>query len=306
MRKSFYSFMLSLLVGTVASAKSVYVGTIKGVSVSEGDLAAVEELIRTAVAESLKHRVANAAADADYAISGRLVKLGEAYTLTLIKTKNNDEVFRSSLKSSMMSDMDVVVGRLVRAIEDETKADENASVKDVTFDEERNQRRRRDVLSQWVFAVGPATTSNLNIEGSSILWNFGYNYEIDYDWDMHLDLDWLTTQRASENDAYFTGLNFGLNHYFTSDNHGPFVEGHLGYGMAIASTGCSSQALICSSKDRASGWLAGLGLGYRFFRTAKTNFAVMARGSVLGDETDISGERPAMGSLMLVGFFHYD
>jgi hypothetical protein len=121
---------------------------------------------------------------------------------------------------------------------------------------------------------------------------------------MHVDMDWLTTQRHSEADAYFFALNFGVNHYFTEGNMSPFIEGHLGYGTAMASTGCSSSSLICSSKDKAAGWVVGLGLGLRFFRTSTTNFGIVLRSSLLTDETEISHKRPMVGSLMLIGYFH--
>lgn len=288
-----------------ATAKSkVYVGAIKPISVSEEDAATIEELIKTSVIEDLKNSLATNASDSDYAISGRLVKLGEAYSLTLIKEKDSHEVFRTSLKASLMSDMDVVVKRLVRAIDNEESADKNAKVKDVTLDEEKNQRRRKEVLSQMTFAVGPASTRDMNVDGQSILWNLGYNYEVDYDWDMHLDLDWFTTNKRSEADAYYLALNFGLNYYFTEGNTSPFIEAHLGYGTATASTGCSNSALICSSKDRATGWIVGAGLGLRFFRTSNTNFGLVLRTSMLTNETDISGKRPVVGSLMLIGYFH--
>lgn len=288
----------------VEAKSKVFVGSIKPISVAEGDAATIEELIKTSVIEDLKNRLVSNSSESDYAISGRLVKLGEAYSLTLIKEKNSNEVFRTSLKASLISDMDVVVRRLVRAIDNEESADKNAKVKDVTLDEEKNQRRRKDVLSQMTFAVGPATTRDMNVDGQAILWNLGYNYEIDFDWDMHLDIDWLTTNKRSESDAYYLALNFGINHYFTESNTSPFIEGHLGYGTAMASTGCSSSTLICSSKDRATGWIVGLGLGLRFFRTSNTNFGLVFRTSVLTDETEISKKRPMVGSLMLIGYFH--
>lgn len=300
--------LLSLFLGGLFSlqawAGSVYVGSIKGISVPDSDVNAVEELVRSSIAGDLKHKIVDAAGTADYSVSGKLVKLGEAYSLTLVKTKGSDEVFRATLKSSMMSDMDVVVRRLVRAIDDEVSVEKSATVKDVTYDEENNQRRRKEVLSQGVFAIGPASTSNLNVSGQTTLWHFGYNYEIDYDWDMHVGLDWLTTHRRSENDAYYAGLNFGVNHYFSQGTFSPFIEGNLGYGMAVASTGCETNSLLCSSKDKASGWLGGLGIGIRFFRTSKTNFAFILRGSYLGNETEVTGRSPSVGSLMVVGYFH--
>lgn len=298
-------WLFSIAFSLASEAKSkVFVGTIKPISVAEDDAATIAELIKTSVIEDLKNSLANSSSESDYSISGRLVKLGDAYSLTLIKETNSQEVFRTSLKASQMSDMDVVVRRLVRAIDNEESADKNAKVKDVTLDEEKNQRRRKDVLSQMTFAVGPATTRDMNVEGQAILWNLGYNYEIDFDWDMHLDLDWITTNKRSESDASYLALNFGINHYFTESNTSPFIEGHLGYGTAMASTGCSSSALICSSKDRATGWIVGLGLGLRFFRTSNTNFGLVLRTSMLTDETEISKNRPMVSSLMLIGYFH--
>lgn len=294
---------LTFSVSTMAKSK-VYVGAIKPISVSEGDAATIEELIKTSVVEDLKNSLTANTSDSDYVISGRLVKLGEAYSLTLIKEKDSHEVFRTSLKASLMSDMDVVVRRLVRAVDNEEAADKNAKVKDVTLDEETNQRRRKEVLSQMTFAVGPASTRDMNVDGQSILWNLGYNYEVDFDWDMHLDLDWLTTNKRSESDAHYLALNFGINHYFTESNTSPFIEAHLGYGSAAASTGCPRSSLICSSKDRATGWILGAGLGVRFFRTSNTNFGVVLRSSMLTNETEISGKRPVVGSLILIGYFH--
>jgi len=300
-------FILSLLImaASYGEAKSkVFVGNIKPISVPEEDAITVTELVKTSVVEDAQGSLVNTPEDSDYVITGRLVKLGEAYSLTLIKERSTKEVFRTSLKAALMSDMDIVIKRLVRAIDQEVSADKNAGVKDVTLNEEKNQRRRKEVLSQFAFAVGPAATKNMNIDGSSILWNVGYNYEVDFDWDMHVDVDWLTTNRHSEDDAYYFALNFGVSHFFTDGNMSPFVEGHLGYGAAMASTGCSGSSLICSSKDKASGWIVGLGLGMKFFRTATSNFGIVLRGSHMTDETELSHMRPIVGSLMLVGYFH--
>lgn len=285
-------------------AANVYVGSIKGISVNEADVKTVEELVKTSVAGDLKHKLVESSSEADYSLSGKLVKLGEAYSLTLVKTKGSEEIYRSTMKSAMMSDMDVVVSRIVRSVDEEVSVEKNASVKDVTYEEENNQRRRKEVLSQGEFAVGPATTSNLNVSGQTTLWTFGYNYELEYDWDMNVGLDWLTTHRPSEDDAYFMALNFGVKYYLTRSNVSPFIEGHLGYGVAIASSGCSSGSLLCSSRDRASGWLGGAGIGVRFFRTSKSNFAFVLRGSQLTEKTDVSHKAPAVASIMIVGYFH--
>ncbi len=303
--KSQILFLLFLiLTPLLCQASKIYVEEVRGISVAEADAATVTELIKTSFVEELGHSIVNSVDDADFSVSGRLMKLGESYTLTLIKAKGSSEVFRSSLKATQLSDMDVVVKRLVRAISEENTADENASVKDVTQDEQQNSRRRKEVLSQFTFAVGPAATTNMNVKGSTILWNIGYNFELDYKWDMHLDVDWLSTMKHSENDAYFYGLNFGANYYLTTKNMSPFIEGHFGYGTASASTGCSGSSLICSSKDSASGWMIGTGIGFRFFRTSQSNFSFVIRGSMLTEKTKISEERPVVGSFMVVGYFH--
>lgn len=299
---------LGLLLGSLFSsslfAANVYVGAVQGISVGDADVATVGELVRTSLASDLNHQLVNTAGEADYTITGRLVKLGEAYSLTLIKSRNSKEVFRATLKASMMSDMDVVVVRLVRSVDGEVSAEKSMTVKDVTLHEERDERRRRQVLSQVSFGLGPASTSNLNVDGGTILWNLGYNYELDFNWDMHVDIDWLSTTERSESDAYFGALNFGMNYYLSEQNYAPYVEGHIGYGGAIASQGCNTNALLCSSHDRATGWLLGAGLGFRFFRASETNFAIVARGSYMMTPTSLSHENVAVGALMLVGFFH--
>ncbi len=288
----------------MAYSKSVFVGNIRAVSVSDSDVNAVRELIISSLAGELKIQIAETEKDSDYSIKGNLVKLGDAYSLTLIKTKESQEIFRSTMKSALMSDMDVVINRLLRSIDEETSVEKNSTVKDVTYDEEKNQRRRKDVLSQWVIGIGPTTTSNLNIDGKSTLWHMGYNYEVDFDWDMHLGLDWLTTHEKNENDAYFTSLNFGLNYYLSRSNFSPYIDFHLGYGASTASTGCNTNALLCTSKDKASGWLGGAGIGFRLFRTSKSNFAIILRGSYLGTETEVSQKKPGVLSLMITGFIH--
>lgn len=297
--------VLGILVVTQgARAAAVFVNRVQGVAVQSADVDAVEELVRNNVREQLGHELVQSPSSADYVLQGKLVKIGEAYSLTLIKMKDAREVFRASLKSSMMSDMDVVVIRLVRAVDAEVSADADGGVKDVTYHEQHDRRRRKEVLSQLTFALGPSTTSNLGVEGSSILWNVGYNYELDFNWDMHLDADWLTTNRSSEDDAYFAALNFGVNFYFSERSHSPYVEGHVGYGGAMVSHGCEPSLTGCFSKDRASGWVIGAGFGYRFFRTSESNFAIVLRGAYQTAETSQTYEHPAVGSLMIMGFFH--
>lgn len=296
------SFTMCLSINVFAS--QVFVEEVRGISVPESDALVIKELIKSSLVEEMGHTVVDSMDKSDFSISGRLMKLGDSITLTLIKSNGTSEVFRTSLKAKQMSDMDVVVKRLVRAISEENSAEDNAGVKDVTQEEEQNSRRRKEVLSQFTFALGPATTDHMKVEGNAILWNIGYNFELDYKWDMHLDVDWLSTLKHSENDAYYYGVNFGINYYFTTKNMSPFMDAHFGYGTASASTGCSSSSLICSSKDRATGWMIGTGIGFRFFRTSKSNFSFMLRGSMLTEKTNLSEERPLVGSLMIVGYFH--
>jgi hypothetical protein len=304
MGRLFFWILALVFVNSTAGAVTVFVEKVQGVAVPAEDLEVVEELIRSSVKSELKHGLAHSAGVADYAIGGKLMRLGQAYSLTLVKIKGQEEVGRVTMKASMMADMDVVVVRLVRSLDAEMSPAQSATVKDVTAHEERDERRRKQVLSQLSFALGPAWTSNLGIESSTILWNVGYNYELDFNWDMHVDGDWLSTTGASDDDAYFTAINFGVNYYFNPDQYAPFVEGHIGYGVATASLGCEATLLGCFSKDRASGWLAGAGLGFRFFRTSESNFAVVLRGSYMGAETSISHRHPAVASIMLMGFFH--
>lgn len=293
-----------ILCSTIGWAKKVYVGNLQGISVASGDLATIDELVRTSVASDVHHTLVETSTEADYSIGGRIVKLGEAYSITLIKNQGGREVFRATLKASVMSDMDVVVVRLVRSIDNEVPAEENITVKDVTVFEQQDQRRHRKVLNQVSFGLGPGFTQNLNVEGGSVLWNLGYNYELDFDWDMHLDLDWLSTQSRAENDAYYAAVNFGMNYYPSTQNYSPVLEGHVGYGGAVASVGCPPNVLLCSSNDRASGWLAGAGVGFRFFRTSETNFAVVARGSYMFGKTNFTNANPVVGSIMIIGYFH--
>lgn len=304
LRRSSLLFVIFCLLSVHVFAKNIFIETVNGISVENSDALTVTELIKTSFVEDLGGSLVNNSDEADFIVAGRLVKLGDAYSLTLIKSKNGSEVFRSSLKSSQMSDMDVVVRRLTRALYEEEAASENSTVKDVTLDEVTNGRRRKEVISQFSFGVGPGKTSNMNISGGTILWNVGYNYEVDYNWDMHLDVDWLSTLKGSEDDAYFYALNFGVNYYLTSKNASPFIDAHFGYGAASSSTGCSGSSLICSSKDKADGWIFGGGIGYRFFRTSESNFSFVFRGSVLSEETQVSQKRPMIGSLMIVGYFH--
>lgn len=288
--------LVAVLFSFSAFAESVFVAPL-----GEGDdaslRAAVYSLVRAAVSNEAGYSLASNAKDAQLQLAPHLLKLGSSYIVTVDKLKGERVLFTAKMKAATVDDLDTVSARVVRAALAETKAEATAQVDDVTEHEVTQGTRRQQATRQWKFGFGPAWGSNLNTNKSGLVYALGFVWGIDSDW----DVDIAFRGSGFDDTGAFTEFLIGSNYYLTRGKYAPFVTAGVGRGSAVVSKANSS--LFNPSDDIASGWMARVGAGYKFFRTSNVNVGIEANYSTLFATTSRTGNTPGVTTLLLSVYY---
>ena len=272
-RRSIFVLMLSLFVGGPAAwATTVYVTPAEFRGNLGEDAATITDLLKNAVDKTKGFDDVESNAKAQITLTARVMKLGSAY---LVSVKRTDGLKPAAeLKVANMEDMHLASQRLVRTVL--TGAVEAPQVGEVTESDVHGNDRRIEATRQFQLAFGPAWTSNLRNPGPASVWSVGYLWGIEQDYEIQLLGEFLSSSKSK--DVSFGGFSIGLNYLFTRTRNAPFVTADFGYGWASADRGCEGGCSRLSSvpTDDVNGWQLGAGLGYKFFRTANVNLAVIA------------------------------
>lgn len=97
-----------------AYANQVFVEKATGSGVNASDLTTATELVRTSVTDVSSDGVVEKSSQADYTLKPKLIRLGQAYVLSLAKVKDGKVIFSSQLKAAQMDELDKVATRLTR------------------------------------------------------------------------------------------------------------------------------------------------------------------------------------------------
>ena len=292
--------VLSFFVSSAAFADKVFVEPAKGSGVADSDKESIEELVRMAVPQSGHHTVVAKKEMADYTLAPSLMRLGDAYILTIQKKdKSGGTIFAEKMKAGNLSEMDNVSGRLTRAVINQTVVASTADVTNITSEEQSMNSRRYNATRQWVVGLGPGWSSNLNSKGGGFSFLLGYLWGLDPDFS--ISLTWLLNSGPDSDRSSISDFSLGGEYYFSRSKFSPFVGARLGWGGAsMNKDNCPISYSGCSS-DRASGWAAGVTAGYKLFRTSTVNAAVLANYSQIFDRT--SAGSPGLTALLIAVYF---
>lgn len=282
-----------------AEAETIFVEPLTGSGLEQTDLNTVTELIKSSISEMKEHEITSTPDNANIVLKGRLLKLGESYILSLIKYENGKKVFASKMKAANMDEMDNISSRLTRAVINSARAETDARVSNLTENEATQGTRRRQALKQWEVGFGPAFPKGLNSEGSSVNWRFGYIWGIDNQFDLRFVWEFLNVKKQS--DVTFTDAHIGLNYFLSDANTSVYFTGDLGYGAASGHE--ESNSVFIGSKDKASGFSAGAGIGVKFFRVSNVNLGVQVRYCRILEKTEVTKETPEVTNLNLSVYF---
>jgi hypothetical protein len=281
-----------------AWAETVYVEPTKGASVPDSDRATVEELIRIAVTQIKGHTNVSSPASADLSLSSKVMKLGDAYVLSIEKKdKNGKTLFSEKMKAKEMGEMDTVATRLTQAVLENSKVISTADVTNVTQEEETMNTRRFQATRQWIIGLGPGWSSELNSKGGGFTFVLGYLWGLDPDFGVNLS--YTINSGPSDDDSSFSDFSLGGEYYFSRTKNSPFVGARMGYGSATAND-CDLFAISCVEDD-ASGWSVNGTVGYKFFRTSSVNVAIYGSFFYLFDRT--SNGHPSLSTVQFVVYY---
>jgi hypothetical protein len=292
--------LLSVCITPMAAwADRVWVEPVRGGGVADADRESVTELIRVAVPENRHDTVAASSSEADWTLSGSLMKLGDSYVLSLQKKdKSGRAVYSEKMKAATMSDMDTVATRLTRAVLNQASVESTADVTNIT-EQETFGNRRFNATRQWVVGLGPGFTSNLGGQGGGFTFTLGYLWGLDPDFSIDLA---LTLNNGPKSDtSSFTDFSLGGEYYFVRSKNSPYAGARMGYGNAhVNADKCNVLSIGCK-QDRASGWAGTVDAGYKFFRTSTVNAAVFVSYTYIFDKTSLGN--PSLTTAQFAVYF---
>lgn len=292
--------VLFMFLSSSAFADKYFVEPAKGGGIPDSDRESIEELIRMSIPQAGSHAAVSKREDADYILAPSLMKLGDAYVLSIQKkSKSGNTIFGEKMKASSLSEMDNVSTRLTRAVITQTHFAETADVTNVTREEETMNTRRIQATRQWVIGLGPGWSSNLNSSGGGFSFLLGYNWGLDPDFS--ITLSWLINNGPKSDSSMYNDFSLGGEYYFSRSKFSPFVGARLGWGGATANSDkCLLNVPGCGG-DKASGWAGGVTAGLKMFRTSTVNAALLANYSMIFDKT--SEGNPGLTALMIAVYF---
>jgi hypothetical protein len=297
--------ILIITLAFVHSAKAdvVYVNEVGGEGVDSATKASIQSLIESSVNQvSGKHTLTEKRESAKTVLRGQLLKLGDAYILTLDKMVGGKVTFSSKMKSTTLEDMDTVASRLVEAVLNEKALADTATTQSITRDEETRGTRRYEATRQWRFSFGPAWSNNLNADGPGTVFGLGYIWGLDPYVDLKLVMTFYNPREDGKDDADFSNLAIGVNYFFDLNKNSPYLTSSLGYAGAASSDG-GADTIFDTSADEADGWALTGGVGYKFFRTSTVNVGFEASYTYLFDKTDKTKVNPSTTFAEIVVYY---
>ncbi len=277
-------------------ADTFFVDNVQGQDIKAQDKTSVQELIKMSI--SSEHQVTATSSNAQYILTPRLLKLGKAYILNLEKknTKTN-AVYSDKMKSASMSDMDLTVSRLTKAVIEEKSLMQVADVTNITEEETKQNMNRIQNSRQWLIGLGPSWTNNLNSSGGGFTFLLGYEWGLDPDFSV--DLSWIMTNGRGDDDSSLSDFSIGGTYYFSRSKYSPFVSARMGYASTSVNDGCT---FFCNSiVETSDGWSGSVALGYKLFRTSSVNIAPFVRYTYIFDKGTLGNAN--MTSVMVAIYY---
>jgi hypothetical protein len=243
-----------------AQAAEIYVEPATGSGVEPSDLATVTQLVKTSVSEVSSDTVTEQVAQSDLVLRPALVRIGQAYILSMSKVgKDGQVIFSSQLKAEKMDEMDKVAERLTRSVLTGEKAKDHARVGEITNEEAKEGTQRRPVRNSQYLGFGISNLINLNSSG------VGYSFAYAYSWDVNVARIKILAELDGNGNALFVNAALGGAYFFTKGDVAPYVSADFGGGLAKLDGG----SLFAGQS--VGGFVLGAGAGVEFLRTSAVN-----------------------------------
>lgn len=219
-------------------------------------------------------QVAEVEAGSDFSLRTDLVKLGQAYVLTVTKLKRGISPYTSRQKASSVEELDEAADRAVRAAILSTPTKKDLRVGEIKEREEDQLRRRIKSRSATYFGFGPAGFSNMGISQLSYDLAAGHLWEVTPNAAIKFLVNGVT---SADMKTYFLMAQLGLHYYLTDADTAPYIGGGLGFGGSGSAT---------SSATTIGAFAGNVGIGYQFFRTSTTQFDIfLGYSCIFGNNT---------------------
>jgi hypothetical protein len=258
MKKSSLYFLALLLFSTSALASEVYVERATGTGVSDSDLSSIADL----VSSSLPAQGASITAEkskASIVLRPKLLKLGQAYIVTLERVEDGEITYSAQLKAARAEELDTVCSRLTRAVMLKKPPAGDVRVGEVTEQEAKAGMERKPARRMTLLGFGPAWMNNLGTSG------MGYYFEGAYGWDVNKALVKIDAGIALNSSAFFSHAGLSGNLFLTDQDISPYVAADAGFGFS------KSAGNGVLSGETTAGFLVGGGAGVTFLRTSSIN-----------------------------------
>lgn len=252
------AFALVTLGTASARAQDVFVDRATGSGVSDSDLDTATTLVMSSV-EEVGATSVDQENGADTVLRPTLLRLGEAYILSLTKLRDGKVTGSGQLKAARMDELDKVSDRLTRSVLLGESPKGNPRVGEITYHEALEGTQRRATRSINYVSFGGSTFGNLNSEG------IGYSFGVGHGWDINTVLVKIIATGDFNQDAWMLAAGLGANYFFMPTDIAPYVTADLGAAFAKLDGG----GLL--SGETVGGFSAGAGGGIHFLRTAAVN-----------------------------------
>jgi len=271
--KHFAAFFVVLFGASLARSATYFVYDVKTADGSPELARSLKSLVVSAVG-SAGGEVIETAAQADFDLRVELVRLGQAYVLTVTQSKHGAAPYGSRQKAASLEELDEAIDRAVRAALLSTPAKQDVRVGEVRERDEQQLQRRIRARNAKYFGFGPAGLTNL---GTSAL---SYEIALGYLWEVTPN----SAIRALGNGVwtgdfrtYFFMAQLGLNYYFSDASSSPYLA--FGFGFAASGSGTTTATSI-------GGFAGTAGWGWQFFRTSTNQLDLFAGYSgIFGNNT---------------------
>jgi hypothetical protein len=272
-QKMFIILLLIFCIGSSASAATYFVHDVKTADGSPDLARSLKSLVVTAVSNN-GGEVVGQSGSADYELHSDLIRLGQAYVLTVTKMKKGASEFSSRQKANAVEELDDAVERAVRAAILSVPAKKDLRVGEVRPSEEHQLQHRIASRSSTYFGFGPSGFVNMELN------QLAYNLAIGHLWEVtpHSSIKVVGDSLWSgDMKTYLLMAQLGLNYSLTDGDSSPYIGGGFGFGGAGSAV---------TSVTTIGAFALQAGLGWQFFRTSTNQLDLFAGYSViLGDNT---------------------
>jgi hypothetical protein len=287
-----YGFLLAVVLNLGAAsavwADQIYVAPATGSGVSPDDLSTATELVQSSVPEVSSNEVINQASRADFVLQPRLIRLGQAYLMTLSKVKNGEVLYSTQLKAERIDELDKVAKRITRSVLEGKSATKTPRVGEITDQEAKEGTQRRPTRKAFYLGFGGASLQNLNTTG------LGYSLGAAYTWDVNTIRIKLLGEGDVNGSAFFVNGGLGANYYLSLEDVAPYLSFDFGGGAAKIDRGMLEGQTV-------GGFVIGAGAGVEILRTASVNLDLGFRAAFMLNQNEIG--RPEAISFRLGIYF---